>query len=414
MTGHNARRSSGHDRSQCTTAKNRSRKKDVMAALSSFLLDRLDVERLISRFFSQLHGSEGILRILAKETENLKCFCGVVGLDGRCSVQAEQRERNLWQLAHCPVLTCRQKQTLSRFVAWRERSLIPDTHTELKRAAHVTLGKNKTSELKDTDVLPFGFFSEEAEWQNVSIFKKYLKKQKGIKREAVKVNTNCEVNQCLNFIRQKTSHNWLSTWSKARLVAMVIQDAKEVDSCHMSERKMRQRLQWRRCDMAHVSDTYSTRTLAEEHNFKGKKLTTMHLRERRAVQPNIDAALAKRSCNHMKIVTNSTLDKVTSTPAFYLYFFLSLPLILSLSLSLSPFSSSPYGALLTHENQLLSKLAYYVVQVCVHTGKYARRWPLEKPTRATCHMEELQTKKKHKRKTISRWSIQPWRTWTTD
>ena len=27
-----------------------------------------------------------------KETENRKCFCGVVGLDGRCSVQAEQRK----------------------------------------------------------------------------------------------------------------------------------------------------------------------------------------------------------------------------------------------------------------------------------------------------------------------------------
>ena len=28
-----------------------------------------------------------------KETEKSKVFCGVVGLDGRCSVQAEQRKK---------------------------------------------------------------------------------------------------------------------------------------------------------------------------------------------------------------------------------------------------------------------------------------------------------------------------------
>ena len=38
---------SGHDRSQCTTAKDRSRKRAVMAALSNFLLDRLGVEQSI-------------------------------------------------------------------------------------------------------------------------------------------------------------------------------------------------------------------------------------------------------------------------------------------------------------------------------------------------------------------------------
>ena len=37
------RSSTGHDRSQCTTTKDRSRKKAVMVALWSFLLDRLDV-----------------------------------------------------------------------------------------------------------------------------------------------------------------------------------------------------------------------------------------------------------------------------------------------------------------------------------------------------------------------------------
>ena len=72
-----------------------------------------------------------------KETEKSKVFCGVVGLDGRCSAQAEQR-KNPRQLAHYGVVTCRQKQSWSRFVAWWERSLIPDRdththrHTELK------------------------------------------------------------------------------------------------------------------------------------------------------------------------------------------------------------------------------------------------------------------------------------------
>ena len=72
--GHCSRRSSGQDRSQCTTAKNRSRKKAVMAALSNVLLDHLDVERSIRRFTGQLHGSKGILRLYwRKETENRKC-----------------------------------------------------------------------------------------------------------------------------------------------------------------------------------------------------------------------------------------------------------------------------------------------------------------------------------------------------
>ena len=43
-----------------------SRKKAVMAAIWSFLLDRLDVEWSILRLSSLLHGSEGALRILAK------------------------------------------------------------------------------------------------------------------------------------------------------------------------------------------------------------------------------------------------------------------------------------------------------------------------------------------------------------
>ena len=91
-----------------------------------------------------------------KETENLKCFFGVVGLDGRCSVQAEQREK---PVAVGP-LPGAYLSTETNFVpicgVTRKEFDTGHTHTELKRrgpggprrAAHVTLGKSKTSELK--------------------------------------------------------------------------------------------------------------------------------------------------------------------------------------------------------------------------------------------------------------------------
>ena len=92
----------------------------------------LTVWTLNDRFFASLVFCM-LRRVLSeywrKETEKSKDFCGVVGLDGRCSAQAEQR-KNPWQLAHYRVLTCQQKQTWSRFVAWWERSLIPDRQTD--------------------------------------------------------------------------------------------------------------------------------------------------------------------------------------------------------------------------------------------------------------------------------------------
>ena len=118
MTGH-----------KCTTTKDRSRKKAVMVALWSFLLDRLDVERSILRFPSLLHASEVALRILAKGNWKIESFLwgGRFGRSLLCPGRAEKK--NPWQLAHYGVLTCRQKPTWSRFVAWWERSLIPDRHT---------------------------------------------------------------------------------------------------------------------------------------------------------------------------------------------------------------------------------------------------------------------------------------------
>ena len=65
------------------------------------------------------------------QTEKSKIFVGwwiwTVAALSRLS-----RERFPWQLAHCRVLICQQKQTWSRFVAWSERSLTPETHTHAR------------------------------------------------------------------------------------------------------------------------------------------------------------------------------------------------------------------------------------------------------------------------------------------
>ena len=91
----------------------------------------LTVWTLNDRFFASLVFCM-VRRVLSeywrKETENRTFFGGVVGLDGRCSAQAEQRKKPV-AVVHLPgAYTCRQKQTWSRFVAWWERSLWPDTH----------------------------------------------------------------------------------------------------------------------------------------------------------------------------------------------------------------------------------------------------------------------------------------------
>ena len=107
----------GHDRSQCTieqgpvmtghnnarSSKDRSRKKAVMAAIWSFLLDRLDVERSILRFPSLLHGWEGALRILAKGNwkSNVFWWGGRFGRSLLCPGRAEKKTRG-----SCPPTGC--------------------------------------------------------------------------------------------------------------------------------------------------------------------------------------------------------------------------------------------------------------------------------------------------------------------
>ena len=129
MTGHNNARSS----------KDRSRKKAVMAAIWSFLLDRLDVERSILRFPSLLHGSEGALRILAKGNwkSNVFWWGGRFGRSLLCPGRAEKKTRG-----SCPPTGClpvdRNKLGPD---SWRDEKGVwyrTDTHThththELKR-----------------------------------------------------------------------------------------------------------------------------------------------------------------------------------------------------------------------------------------------------------------------------------------
>ena len=124
MTGHNARRPS---------TKDRSRKKAVMVALWSFLLDRFDVERSILRFPRPLHASEGALRILAKGNWKSKVFWwgGRFGRSLLSPGRAEKKTRG-----SCPPTRClpvdRNKLGPD---SWRDEKGVwyrTDTHTELK------------------------------------------------------------------------------------------------------------------------------------------------------------------------------------------------------------------------------------------------------------------------------------------
>ena len=137
--------SSGHDRSQCTTTKDRSRKRAVMAALWSFLLDRLDVERSILRFPSLLHASEGALRILAKgnwKIESIFLWGGRFGRSLLCPGRAEKETRGSWATTGClpvdrnklgPDSWRDEKGIWDRSHTHRQRHTRAHTHTQLKR-----------------------------------------------------------------------------------------------------------------------------------------------------------------------------------------------------------------------------------------------------------------------------------------
>ena len=131
------RSSTGHDRSQCTTTKDRWRKRAAMAALWSFLLDRLDVERSIFRFPSPLHASEVALRILAKGNWKIDSFLwgGRFGRSLLCPGRAEKKTRGSWPPTGClPV----DRNKLGPD-SWRDEKGVwyrtdthARTHTELK------------------------------------------------------------------------------------------------------------------------------------------------------------------------------------------------------------------------------------------------------------------------------------------
>ena len=124
MTGHNARR----------PRTGRERRPWWPPSEASYLT----VWTLNDRFFaSRVHCM--LRRVLSeywrKETEKSKVFCGVVGWTV-AALPRQSREKNPWQLSTYRVLTCRQKQTWSRFVAWWERSLIPDRQTDTQTHTH--------------------------------------------------------------------------------------------------------------------------------------------------------------------------------------------------------------------------------------------------------------------------------------
>ena len=94
-----------------------------------------------------------------KETEKSKVFCGVVGLDGRCSAQAEQRKKPV-AVGHLPGAYLSTETNLVPIRGVMEKEFDTGqtdthththTHTELKRCgplgprrfAHVTSSKNK-------------------------------------------------------------------------------------------------------------------------------------------------------------------------------------------------------------------------------------------------------------------------------
>ena len=129
------RSSTGHDRSQCTTTKDRSRKKEVMEALWSFLLDRLDVEQSILRFPRPLHASEVALRILAKGNWKIESFLwgGRFGRSLLCPGRAEKKTRGSWPTTGClPV----DRNKLGPD-SWRdEKGVWYRTHTQTHTQTH--------------------------------------------------------------------------------------------------------------------------------------------------------------------------------------------------------------------------------------------------------------------------------------
>ena len=132
---------SGHDRSQCTTTKDRSRKRpwwrlSEASYLTVWTLN--DVERSILRFPSLLHALEGALRILAKGNWKIESFLwgGRFGRSLICPDRAEKETRGSWPTTGCLPVDRNQLGPDS----WRDEKGVwdrththTDTHTQLKR-----------------------------------------------------------------------------------------------------------------------------------------------------------------------------------------------------------------------------------------------------------------------------------------
>ena len=73
-----------------------------------------------------------------KETEKSKVFCGVVGLDGRCSAQAEQRKKPV-AVGPLPGAYLSTETNLVPIRGVMKRSLIPDRHAHGMKSAPLGL-----------------------------------------------------------------------------------------------------------------------------------------------------------------------------------------------------------------------------------------------------------------------------------
>ena len=124
MTGHNARR----------PRTGRERRRWWRPSEASYLT----VWTLNDRFFASLVHCM-LRRLLSehwrKETEKSKVFCGVVGLDGRCSAQAEQRKKPV-AVGHLPGAYLSTETNLVPIRGVMKKEFWYRTHTQTRTHTH--------------------------------------------------------------------------------------------------------------------------------------------------------------------------------------------------------------------------------------------------------------------------------------
>ena len=117
---------------------------------STFYFDLLHVERSILCFPGLNYASDGILTNTGeRKLKNQKLFCAVIGLDGRCSVQAEQSKIRV-AFGPMPGWLPVDRNKLDSDSCCIEKFFLGHTHrikvpwTAMSTATHVTPSKNKS------------------------------------------------------------------------------------------------------------------------------------------------------------------------------------------------------------------------------------------------------------------------------